>query len=65
MWAIINNNNEVISCLHPDAPEEEVERLKKEFTLIFMTLENSPAYLKGQYKDGKFYPPVTNEEGKS
>jgi hypothetical protein len=24
--------------------------------LIKMTLENSPAYLAGKYKDGKFYP---------
>ena len=31
--------------------------------LIEMTPENSPAYLKGKYKDGKFYPPEWTLKG--
>ena len=58
MWAMLDYDNEtVIACFTPDINIES-EEVKKEIdgrTLIKMTVENSPAYLKGIYRDGKFY----------
>ena len=37
--------------------EEDVIKDANGKTLIKVTLENSPGWVKGTYKDGKFYPP--------
>ena len=58
MWAIINKETKiVIGALMPDAPLEEVEKIKQDYDLVAMTLENSPATIDYKYIDGKFYPP--------
>lgn len=60
MWALLDKDNEtVIGCYTPDIPYEVVEKECKESGLkvIQMTLENSPAYVGGKYKNGKFYKP--------
>jgi pentose-5-phosphate-3-epimerase len=59
MWSILSkeDNETVIGVLAPNTPLEEVENvIKKGFTLILMTIENSPGYINGKYIDGKFYP---------
>jgi hypothetical protein len=54
MWAILNNNNQVIGCAVGISYETALEE-NKENTLIEMTPENSPATV-GDYYDGKnFY----------
>lgn len=61
MWALLDYDNEtVFACIPPDVNIES-EEVKKDIngrTVIAMTLENSPAYIKGKYIDGKFYPPT-------
>jgi hypothetical protein len=58
MWAMLDKDNEtVIACFPPDVPVNEMLKEADGRDLILMTLENSPAYVKGKYKDGKFYPP--------
>lgn len=59
MWSVLDkeDNETVIAVMPPDAPQYELERMEKEgFTLIEMTLENSPGYIGGKYIEGKFYP---------
>lgn len=60
MWAILDyDNTTVVACMTPDVDIESPE-VKKEIDnriLIRMTIDNSPAYVKGKYIDGKFYPP--------
>jgi hypothetical protein len=65
MWAMLDYDNEtVIACMTPDI-DITLKKVQQEINgriLIPMTIENSPAYVSGKYKDGKFYPPkgVTN-----
>jgi hypothetical protein len=47
----------VIAVFPPDAPFDKVLEEANGRIVIEMTLENSPAYIKGTYVDGKFYPP--------
>lgn len=57
MWALVDNNNIVLTVYPPDF---DVEQMKKEATgrrLIPVTIENSPGWVNGTYVDGKFYPP--------
>jgi hypothetical protein len=51
------NSNKVISVFPPDVPEDKMLEEADGRTLIKMTVENSPGYLNGTYKNGKFYPP--------
>jgi hypothetical protein len=64
MWAYLDNLNKVKSVIHPDCSQTQLNEYQKTGTLIEMTLENSPAWIEGYYKNGKFYPPseldVTN-----
>jgi hypothetical protein len=53
MWAIIENNT-VIGCIPPDAPQEHFEEISKTHLLILMTEENSPAWSGAKYQNGKF-----------
>ena len=57
MWAVLNQDNIVIDGVPPNRTYEEALEHADGRTLIKMTLENSPAYLKGKYIDGKFFPP--------
>ena len=62
MWAVLDYDNEkVITMIPPDAKADEVNEWLDGRTTILMTVENSPAYFNGTYKDGKFYPPKGNE----
>ena len=58
-----NDNETVIAIFPPDLKEEDVIKDANGKTLIKVTLENSPGWVKGTYKDGKFYPPkeITND----
>ena len=63
MYALLDDDNTtVIACFAPDISIENVLSEANGRTLIKMTVENSPAYIQGFYKDGKFYPPkeITN-----
>ena len=56
MWAVLDYDEEtVITCIPPDATAEEVNKWLDGRTTILMTVENSPAYVGGKYKNGKFY----------
>jgi hypothetical protein len=58
MWAILDKDNTtVIGCITPDKTEEEAVKMSNGNTIIRMTLENSPGWINGIYKNGKFYPP--------
>jgi hypothetical protein len=58
MYALLDTDNiTVIACFPPDISEDKVLAEANGRTFIKMTLENSPAYIKGTYVDGKFYPP--------
>ena len=62
MWAMLDKDtNIVLGVLSPEAPLEEVEKCQKDFNLILMTLENSPATIGYIYKDGKFVSTKTGE----
>ena len=62
MWAVLDLDNEtVLGVIPPDKTEQEAIELAGVYSLIKMTLENSPAYSQGKYIDGKFYPPKGNE----
>lgn len=64
MWALLDTDNKkVLGAFPPDAPYEKVLKEAAGRTLIKMTLENSPAYINGTYKDGKFYPPSNERKG--
>jgi hypothetical protein len=58
MWAILDRDEKtVIGVIPPDADFEKALKEVDGRTLIEMTIDNSPAYVKGEYIDGKFYPP--------
>ena len=58
MWAILDTDETtVIGCIPPDKTYEEAIKESNGYTLIPVTIENSPGYLPGIYKNGKFYPP--------
>ena len=62
MYALLDiDNTTVIACLPPDLSDDKVLAEANGRTLIKMTRENSPAYIKGTYVNGKFYPPKGNE----
>jgi hypothetical protein len=59
MWAVLDKKDSetVIMALPPTVPVNELEKISNEgYVLIQMTLENTPAYMNGKYKNGKFYP---------
>jgi len=58
MYAMLDTDNlTVIACFPPDVEHDKMIEEANGRTLIKMTTENSPAYIKGTYVDGKFYPP--------
>ena len=58
MWSVLEDDNKTVDyMLSPDTPFELVEETSKTKTVILMTAENSPAWIKGTYENGKFYPP--------
>ena len=58
MWAMLAyNSNKVIAVFPPDVPQDKMFEEADGRTLIEVTLDNSPGYVNGTYKDGKFYPP--------
>jgi hypothetical protein len=58
MWALLDYDNEtVLAVLPPDKSLEDYSELINGRTVIEMTLENSPGWVNGTYKNGKFYPP--------
>ncbi len=58
MWAVLAEDNKtVIACITPDHTVEDALKMVDGKKIIHMTLENSPAYVNGEYIDGKFYPP--------
>ena len=62
MYALLDTDNKtVIGYFPPDVSKDKLLKEANGRTLIEMTIENSPAYLKGTYEDGKFYPPKGNE----
>ena len=64
MWAVLDYDNEkVITMIPPDATADEVNEWLDGRTTVLMTLENSPAWINGTYKDGKFYPPKEMDNG--
>jgi hypothetical protein len=64
MYALLDfDNKTVIACFTPDIPYDKVLEEANNRILVKMTPENSPAYIKGTYVDGKFYPPKEIENG--
>jgi hypothetical protein len=62
MYALLDTDNTtVIGFFTPDISYDKIIKEANGRTLIQMTLKNSPAYVKGTYVDGKFYPPKGNE----
>lgn len=61
MWALLDSDNKVIGVIEPSHTEEEAKKIAEGKTIIRMTVENSPAYLLGYYRDGQFYHPETGE----
>jgi hypothetical protein len=62
MWAVLDYDNKTVIGLYaPDVSEEIRNKDAKGRTQILMTLENSPAYINGTYKNGKFY--LDTQEG--
>ena len=49
------DNKTVVACFTPDVPYDKMIEEADGRTLIAMTIENSPAYINGTYKNGKFY----------
>ena len=59
MYALLGKDNKtVIGYYTPDIPEEEVIKDSKGWTVIKMTVENSPAGIHWTYENGKFTPPA-------
>lgn len=61
MWAMLDEDDETVLCAFP--PDVDIDQMLLQAngrTLIKMTPENSPGYLNGKYKDGKFYPKGEN-----
>lgn len=57
MWAVLGTDNKtVVGIIPPNVLEEDALQQSSSSIIIRITLENSPAYLWGTYKDGKFYP---------
>jgi hypothetical protein len=54
MWAVLNKKNIVIGVVLPNTPKSEVEKINKNYQLIAMTNENSPATIGDEYVNGKF-----------
>jgi pentose-5-phosphate-3-epimerase len=55
MWAVINKTTQiVIGVILPDTNIEEVKKIAKQFDVVFMTLENSPANIGDKYINNKF-----------
>ena len=64
MYALLDTDNTtVLGCLAFDMPYEEMLKEANGRILVKMTPENSPAYVKGSYVDGKFYPPKEIDNG--
>jgi hypothetical protein len=62
MWALLGSDNKtVVGAITPDITIKEIEKNRNGAILIMMTLENSPAYSGGEYRNGKFYPPKGNK----
>jgi hypothetical protein len=61
MWALVDNNDKVLTAYPPDFDTEQMVKEADGRRLVLMTIENSPAWINGTYKDGKFYPPKGNE----
>lgn len=58
MWAMLDTDNEtVVAVFPPTVKKEDALAEANGKILIEMTLENSPGWVKGTYKNGKFYPP--------
>ena len=60
---MLDRDNETVLAVYP--PLTNINKILMEAngrTVIEMTVENSPAYLKGKYIDGKFYPQLEEEE---
>jgi hypothetical protein len=56
---MLDRDNQTVLAVYP--PTADINKILMEAngrTIIKMTVENSPAYLKGKYIEGKFYPPA-------
>ena len=63
MWALLDTDDKtVIACIPPDVSYEDAKKEANGRTLIEMTINNSPAYINGIYKDGIFYLPPNMEK---
>ena len=64
MWAVLDENSKVTLVIFPDCPQEKFNEIKKENNdrIVKMTIENSPAWVNGYYKNNVFYPPVDYPE---
>jgi hypothetical protein len=55
MWAILDKKTQtVLGVCPPNANQKTLNKLVKEYDLIFMTPENSPATIGDKYKNEKF-----------
>jgi hypothetical protein len=56
MWAILDKKTQIVlGVLTPDAPMQEIKKINKNYDLILMTLQNSPAKIGDKYENGRFY----------
>jgi hypothetical protein len=63
---MLDRDNETVIAVFP--PTIDVNKMIMQADgriLITMTPENSPAYLKGKYKNGKFYEPEWTKKRKT
>jgi hypothetical protein len=51
MWAILDKKTQIVlGVLTPDAPMQEIKKINKNYDLILMTLQNSPAKIGDKYE---------------
>lgn len=61
MWAVIAQDGKtVVDVIRPDIEYEAAlkEISSYKMTLVEITIENTPCYVMGEYRNGKFYPPI-------
>ena len=59
MWAILDKDDKtVVDGIPPTYTEEQALDIARGRKLIKLTLENSPAYLQGEWDGVKFHPPL-------
>lgn len=58
MWALVDiETDKVLTVYPPDFDKDKMNKEAEGRLLVEVTLKNSPGWVNGTYKNGKFYPP--------